>query len=99
MNKITTAITEKISKVTGNVCTVFGTLIGVRKTEEGYNYKQIIAAGWVFALGIPVLLLFMGPGLFSMPVWLLTVVTGLALLNLDDALIKVNKLREGEELS
>jgi hypothetical protein len=92
VKKIFQAISKRISNVLIGAVLFGRTLLGIKKTEDGYQTRGIEATGWTILFGIPFVLLFF-PNFF-IPYWVLFVITFLVLLNLDEGLILLNLMKK-----
>jgi hypothetical protein len=59
-----------------------GNLIGIKCIEERIDYNQLLTAGWIFIIGMPIGLIIFGSQ-FSIPVWLFIITIGLILYNIE----------------
>jgi len=80
-------ISSKIKKL----ISLSGNLLGIYKLDDGtLDLTQIMSAGWIFMLGMPVGVVFLGP-LFSVKIWLCSVFAALTAINLDKAVLQTVK--------
>jgi hypothetical protein len=94
-NKAIRRICRKISTVVRGTLYVAANLVGLKRAPNGkWDYKNALTAIWIFVGGIPFIMLFVGPELFSASIWFLTVVTITALFNLEDGLELTSHIME-----
>ena len=79
----------KISNFFRGACHVIGTLLGIKWIGE-WRAGGLLMASWIFIAGIPVGLLLIGPGTFSISAWLAAVLLVLMIVNIDDALLMMS---------
>jgi len=82
-------IIKRITNFFRGTLHIVGTLIGVKWRGE-WGAEGLVLAGWIFLVGIPVGILFLGPMTFSINTWLAITLIILMITNMDDALIMMN---------
>ena len=79
---------EKISNFFRGSLHVIGTLFGI-KWKGKWMADGLFIAGWIFVVGIPVGMLFIGPW-FSIFGWMIMIMLLLIITNIDDALVMMS---------
>ena len=84
MKKIIMYLSSMIKKMISSC----GNLLGIYTLEDGtLDFTQLMSAGWVFMLGMPVGVVFLG-SLFSTKIWLCAILVALVAINLDRTVLK-----------
>jgi hypothetical protein len=91
-------LSQKISERFQRFVTIVARLIGLKRTPEGWDTKQVIIGGWLFLAGLPIGLMLFG-NYFSLFIWLGVVLAGLTIANLDDTLLLIASEGAVEERS
>ena len=95
LKRLLARLSIKTAHLFRNILSVSQELIGIRKNrrENQLDCDQLIRAGWIFLLGMPLGAMLIGVELFSVPFWAGCVLLVLMLINLDKALVQIRRIR------
>lgn len=72
LKDLTTNKAERLSELTRKIINICGLFIGIRKKDNKYDFHRFTSTAWIFLVGIPLGLVFLGNS-FSISIWAIIV--------------------------